>query len=109
MLYAWLEAQREFFRACQPWAGAAQRAGAGARPAGWPTWGPMARAADAVPAPPSFAIASIEIDGAAVPVDECVVDDTPFCALRKFSRRLRGDAAARPRSFCARRSPATMR
>ncbi len=27
MLYAWLEAQREFFRACQPWAGAAQRAG----------------------------------------------------------------------------------
>lgn len=101
MLYAWLEAQREFFRACQPWAGAAQRAGAGAgaRPAGWPTWGPMARAADAVPAPPPFAIASIEIDGAAVPVDECVVDDTPFCALRKFSRRLRGDAAARPAVF----------
>ncbi|ABC35349.1 polyhydroxyalkanoate depolymerase [Burkholderia thailandensis] len=99
MLYAWLEAQREFFRACQPWTGAAQRANASARSAGWPTWGPMAHAADAIPKPPPFAIASVMIDGAAVPVDERVVDDTPFCALRKFSRRLDGGAAARPAVF----------
>ncbi|AOJ07920.1 polyhydroxyalkanoate depolymerase [Burkholderia mayonis] len=99
MLYAWLEAQREFVRACQPWTGAAQRADANARPAGWPTWGPMTRAADAVAVPPPFAIAAVVIDDAAVAIDERIVDDTPFCALRKFARRLDGDVAARPAVF----------
>ncbi|KVE29965.1 esterase [Burkholderia singularis] len=97
MLYAWLEMQREFARTCQPWAGAAQRAGWLARAPGWPTWGPMARAADAIAAPPPFGIDALVSGhaGIAIAVQERIVDHTPFCTLRQFVRQTAGTTAAR--------------
>jgi len=40
--------------------------------------------------PPAFGLATIELDGRTVPVEESVVSETPFCRLRRFSTKVRG-------------------
>jgi poly(3-hydroxybutyrate) depolymerase len=81
MWYAWIEAQRRWVRAAGVWA--------------WPAlpgsdW--LTQLIQPLPAVPGFDIPAVRIGAHTVPVTEHVVDGTPFCALRAFTR----DAAALP-------------
>jgi polyhydroxyalkanoate depolymerase len=105
MFYHWLESQRALMRSLDAWAalasapwGAALRRGADDREAApyrgdgglasvaLPGCDWIYRLLQATPEPPPFGIASVRIAGRDVPVSEAVVDRTPFCALRRFTR-----------------------
>ncbi|RDU99286.1 polyhydroxyalkanoate depolymerase [Trinickia dinghuensis] len=105
MLYQWLETQRAMMRSFDAWAAFAS-APWGASPAqaaedhadapyrgdarlasvALPGCDWLYRLLQAPPEPPPFAIDSVRIGGRTVPVSEAVVDRTPFCALRRFTR-----------------------
>jgi len=66
MWYAWLETQRKLMQTFSEWTTRGQ--------------------SDDAPSAPPFGISTIRIGSEEVPVVEQVVDSTPFCALRKFTR-----------------------
>lgn len=90
MWYAWLEAQRNLMQTLSEWSTLGQRGNAPAQSrgsrvaaAGW-DW--IYRLVQPPLEPPPFGISTVHIAGEEVPVVEQVVDSTPFCALRKFTR-----------------------
>ncbi|QCP49883.1 polyhydroxyalkanoate depolymerase [Trinickia violacea] len=75
MWYTWIEAQRNLVRT--------------ARALGWPAlagYDGASQLLQPLPPVPGFDIAAVTIGGNPVPVTEEIVDSTPFCALRRFSR-----------------------
>lgn len=104
MFYHWLEAQRALMRSLDAWAAFAGapwgvlRSAADEREdafdrgdARWasvavPGYGWVYRLLQAPPDPPPFGIESVQIAGRTIAVTEAVVDQTPFCALRCFTR-----------------------
>jgi polyhydroxyalkanoate depolymerase len=90
MWYAWLEAQRGLMQSISNWS-----------MRGWDAWTSPAKACMPVGAigydwlyrlvraptePPPFGISTVTVGERPVPVVEQVVDSTPFCALRQFTR-----------------------
>ncbi|GLU35618.1 polyhydroxyalkanoate depolymerase [Trinickia caryophylli] len=98
MLYDWLEAQRALARAAGVWSACVgQLCGLPARtdePVGLPGYGWLWRFFQRPPAPPPFGITCISNGRERIAIDETVVERTPFCALRLFSRRQPGAAPA---------------
>lgn len=90
MLYEWLEAQRALTRAALTWSASLGRfCGVPATdepPQGMPGGDWLRRLLQGSTEPPPFGIAQVPIGGRNVPVDETVVDRTPFCELRRFVR-----------------------
>jgi poly(3-hydroxybutyrate) depolymerase len=90
MWYAWLEAQRNLMQTIGEWtthgqcgSASPERNGSRVAVAGW-NW--LYRLVQPLPEPPPFGISTIQIAGEEVPVVEQVIDSTPFCILRKFTR-----------------------
>jgi poly(3-hydroxybutyrate) depolymerase len=90
MWYAWLEAQRNLMQTIGEWtthgqcgSASPERNGSRVAVAGW-NW--LYRLVQPLPEPPPFGISTIQIAGEEVPVVEQVIDSTPFCTLRKFTR-----------------------
>lgn len=95
MWYAWLETQRNLMRMLGTWQlpsadGNQPEASAKRVAAMGYDW--MHRLIQPLPAPPPFGIATVRIGEQQVPVVEQVIERTPFCTLRKFSRTPRGEA-----------------
>lgn len=102
MWYAWLEAQRNMIQSLGEWSSFRHNEATVAEPpdsrvavAGW-DW--FYRLTQTPQEPPPFGISSIRIGDMEVPVDEQVIDSTPFCALRKFTRLLSGTQPAMERN-----------
>lgn len=91
MLYNWLEAQRALMRTALAWSNSVGHLwgapAAGDEPLPVPGCDWLRRFFQVAPGPPPFGIDAVTIAGRRIPVDESVVDQTPFCDLRRFSRR----------------------
>jgi polyhydroxyalkanoate depolymerase len=89
MWYAWLEAQRNLMRMLGTWMpplegkSSQEASGAQASAVGY-DW--IHRLIQPPPEPPPFGITTIRIEERDIPIVEQVIDSTPFCVLRKFSR-----------------------
>lgn len=120
MFYQWLETQRALMRSVDAWAAlvAAPWGGLPASPdsaraamqdedaarlarVGPPGCDWLYRLLQATPEPPPFGIETVRIAGQNVPVNETVVDRTPFCALRAFEREFVPSFAATPAAHAA--------
>lgn len=89
MWYAWLETQRNLMRMLGTWmppleGKSSQEASGGQTPAVGYDW--IHRLIQPPPEPPPFGITTIRIEERDIPIVEQVIDSTPFCVLRKFSR-----------------------
>lgn len=89
MLYDWLEAQRALLRSIDVWADLTSNAwGVAARkdPMLPPGCDWLRRIFQSTPEPPPFDIPFVTIDAQRVAVEESVVEQAAFCALRRFTR-----------------------
>ena len=90
MWYAWLEAQRGLMqslsnwamRGCDAWLSSAMPC----MPVAAAGYDWLYRLVRPTPEPPRFGISAVTVGARLVPVVEQVVDSTPFCALRQFTR-----------------------